>query len=138
VRRVDGAGDARFAMLMKVRGKDTISVVSSLQREIGKLPSAFRLSLTWDRGMELARHHAFTLATKMAVYLCDSQSLWQRGTNENTNSLLRPYFPIGADLRASSQSALDRTALELNQRPRETLGFRTSAEAMFAPVALTA
>ena len=128
---------SRFTMLVKIRGKDTVSVVSALERQIGTLPAALRLSLTWDRGMELARHQQFTLATKMAVYFCDPQSPWQRGTNENTNGLLRQYFPSGTDLRSFSQSALDRTALELNQRPRKTLGFRTPAESLFAPVALT-
>lgn len=128
---------SRFTLLVKVRGKDTISVVSALQREIRKLPAALRLSLTWDRGMELARHQQFTLATTMAVYFCDPQSPWQRGTNENTNGLLRQYFPDGTDLRAFSQAALNRTARELNQRPRKTLGFRTPAEALFSRVALT-
>ena len=128
---------SRFTMLVKIRGKDTVSVVSALERQIGTLPAALRLSLTWDRGMELARHQHFTLATKMAVYFCDPQSPWQRGTNENTNGLLRQYFPSGTDLRSFSQSASDRTALELNQRPRKTLGFRTPAESLFAPVALT-
>ena len=121
---------SRFTMLVKVRGKDTVSVVSALQRQIGTPPAALRRSLTWDRGMELARYQHFTLATKMAVYFCDPQSPWQRGTNENTNGLLRQYFPSGTDLRSFSQSALDRTALELNQRPRKTLGFRTLAESL--------
>ena len=128
---------SRFTMLVKIRGKDTVSVVSALERQIGTLPAALRLSLTWDRSMELARHQQFTLATKMAVYFCDPQSPWQRGTNEKTNGLLRQYFPSGTDLHSFSQSALDRTALEHNQRPRKTLGFRTPAESLFAPVALT-
>ena len=87
--------------------------------------------------MELARHQHFTLATKMAVYFCDPQSPRQRGTSENTNALLRQYFPSGTDLRSFSQPALDRTARELNQRPPKTLGLRTPAESLFAPVALT-
>ena len=128
---------SRFTMLVKVRGKDTTSVVSALPRQIAKLPAELRLSVTWDRGMELARHQQLSLATKMDVYFCDPQSPSQRGTNENTNGLLRQYIPDGTDLRTFSQAALNRTARELNQRPRKTLGFRTPAETLFAPVALT-
>lgn len=127
---------SRFTMLVKVRGKDTVSVVSALQRQIAQLPAALRLSVTWDRGMELARHQQLTLATNMEVYFCDPQSPWQRGTNGNMNGLLRQYVPDGTDLRTFSQAALDCTARQLNQRPRKTLGFRTPADALFAPVAL--
>ena len=114
---------SRFTLLVKVRGHDTLSVVSALQREIGKRPAALRLALTWDRGMELARHHHFTRATTMAVSFCDPQSPWQRGTNENTNGLLRHYFPRGTDLSSFSQAALDRTARELTQGHERLLDF---------------
>ena len=128
---------SRFTMLVKLNGKDTASVVSALRRQIRTLPSALRRSLTWDRGMELAQHKQFTVATAMQVYFCDPQSPWQRGTNENTNGLLRQYFPRGTDLSGYSQAALNRTATQLNQRPRKTLGFRTPAEALTSAVALT-
>ena len=124
---------SRFTMLVKVRGTDIISVVSALQR----LPAALRRSLAWHRGMELARHQQFTLATTMAVYFCDPQSPWQCGMNENTNGRLRQYLLDGTDLRAFAQSALNRTARELKQRLRKKPGFRTPAEMLFAPVALT-
>lgn len=119
---------SRFTMLVKVKGKDTVSVVSALSKQVGKLPETLRKSLTWDRGMELANHKEFTLATNVDVYFCDPQSPWQRGTNENTNRLLRQYFPKGTALSGYSQRDLDEIALELNQRPRKTLGFRTPAD----------
>ena len=128
---------SRFTMLVKLQGKDTASVVSALRRQIRTLPSALRRSLTWDRGMELAQHKQFTVATAMQVYFCDPQSPWQRGTNENTNGLLRQYFPRGTDLSEYSQAELNRTATQLNQRPRKTLGYRTPAEALTSAVALT-
>ena len=128
---------SRFTMLVKVPGKDTASVVTALSTQIQQLPSALRRSLTWDRGMELAQHKQLTLTTKVQVYFCDPQSPWQRGTNENTNRLLRQYFPKGTTLSQYSQGDLDRIALRLNQRPRKTLGFQTPAAILEASVALT-
>ena len=128
---------SRFTMLVKVAGKDTASVVTALTTQVRQLPSALRRSLTWDRGMELAQHKQLTIDTKMPVYFCDPHSPWQRGTNENTNRLLRQYFPKGTDLSRYSQADLDRIALRLNQRPRKTLGFRTPAAILEAGVALT-
>lgn len=118
---------SRFTMLVRIAGKDTRSVVSALSRQICKLPVSLRRSLTWDRGTELAAHKRFTIATNVAVYFCDPKSPWQRGTNENTNRLLRQYFPDGTDLAGFSQRDLDRIALRLNQRPRKTLSYRTPA-----------
>jgi IS30 family transposase len=128
---------SRYAMLVKVDGKDTASVVSALSRHMRKLPAHLRRSLTWDRGMELASHKDFTVATDVKVYFCDPQSPWQRGTNENTNGLLRQYFPKGTDLSVHTQSKLDKVARELNQRPRKTLGFITPAEKLSQTVAMT-
>lgn len=115
----------RFTMLVKVQGKDTISVVNALREKIKTLPQHLRITLTWDRGMELAYHKQLTLDTNIQVYFCDPRSPWQRGTNENTNGLLRQYFPRHTDLSVYSQEDLDQVALELNQRPRKTLGFST-------------
>lgn len=117
----------RFVMLQKVDGKDTVSVVSALKRRIKKLPDQLKRSLTWDRGMEMAGHTNFTVHTKVQVFFCDPHSPWQRGSNENTNGLLRQYLPRDADLSTFTQKQLDAIALRLNQRPRETLGFRTPA-----------
>jgi len=117
--------------------KETTSVVTALTRQIRKLPASLRRSLTWDRGHEMATHNSFTVATNVRVYFCDPHSPWQRGTNENTNRLLRQYFPRGTDLSRYSQSELDKIALRLNQRPRETLGFQTPADKLQASVALT-
>jgi IS30 family transposase len=128
---------SRFTMLVKVRGKDTVSVITALTKQVRKLPSELRRSLTWDRGMEMARHKEFTVATDVQVYFCDPQSPWQRGTNENTNRLLRQYFPKGTDLSIYSQSELNKVALRLNQRPRKTLGFRTPADKLEASVETT-
>ena len=119
---------SRFVMLVKVQGKDTASVVSALSRQVRRLPTRLRKSLTWDRGYELASHKQFTVATDVAVYFCDPRSPWQRGSNENTNGLLRQYFPRGTDLSIHSQAVLNKVALRLNQRPRQTLGFITPAE----------
>ena len=118
---------SRFAMLIKVPGKDTAGVVAALSKRVRKLPRELRRSLTWDRGKEMADHKNFTFATNVQVYFCDPRSPWQRGSNENTNGLLRQYFPKGTDLSVYSQSYLNRIALRLNQRPRKTLGFETPA-----------
>jgi len=127
---------SRFTMLVKVKGKDTASVVMALSKQVRKLPAELRQSLTWDRGMELAHHKKFTIATNVKVYFCDPQSPWQRGTNENTNRLLRQYFPKGTDLSGYSQTDLNKIALRLNQRPRKTLGFYTPADKLEASVAI--
>ena len=128
---------SRFAMLIKVPSKDTAVVVTALSRQIRKFPASLRRSLTWDRGLEMAKHKDFTVATDVQVYFCDPQSPWQRGTNENTNLLLRQYFPRGIDLSGYSQAQLDEVALRLNQRPRKTLGFQTPASKLQASVAPT-
>ena len=122
----------RFVMLVKLEGKDTSSVVKALARQVRKLPRELRRSLTWDRGKEMADHKRFTLATDVQVYFCDPRSPWQRGSNENTNGLLRQYFPKGTDLSAFSQAYLNRIALRLNQRPRKTLGYDCPADRLRA------
>jgi IS30 family transposase len=104
---------------------------------VRQLPAALRRSLTWDRGLEMAEHKSFTMATDVQVYFCDPQSPWQRGSNENTNGLLRQYLPKKADLSCYSQSDMDEIALRLNQRPRKTLGFQTPADRLQACVATT-
>jgi len=126
---------SRFCMLVKVPGKDTATVVAALSQHVRKLPATLRRSLTWDRGLEMAQHKSFTMATDVRVYFCDPQSPWQRGSNENTNGLLRQYLPKKADLSCYSQSDLDEIALRLNQRPRKTLGFQTPADKLQASVA---
>ena len=123
---------SRFAMLIKVQSKDTASVVRALSRHVRKLPAELRRSLTWDRGKEMADHKSFTVATNVQVYFCDPRSPWQRGSNENTNGLLRQYFPRGTALSGYSQAHLNRIALRLNQRPRKTLGFETPADRLRA------
>jgi IS30 family transposase len=128
---------SRFCMLVKVPGKDTATVVAALSRHVRRLPATLRRSLTWDRGLEMAQHKSFTVATNVKVYFCDPQSPWQRGSNENTNGLLRQYLPKTADLSDYSQSDLNKIALRLNQRPRKTLGFQTPADKLQASVALT-
>jgi len=128
---------SRFTMLVKVQGKDTTSVVTALSKQVRKLPSELRRSLTWDRGMEMAHHKKFTIATDVQVYFCDPRSPWQRGTNENTNRLLRQYFPKGTDLSGYTQADLNKVALRLNQRPRKTLGYFTPADKLEASVATT-
>ena len=125
----------RYVMLAKVANKDTRSVVSALIKQARKLPSELYKSLTWDRGKELSDHRRFTLATNIDVYFCDPQSPWQRGSNENTNGLLRQYFPKGTDLSVHSQAYLNKVARQLNERPRETLQFETPAERFNACVA---
>ena len=114
---------SRFVMLVKVDAKDTETVVRALSRHVRSLPGQLRSTVTWDRGMELAAHKDFTVATGVAVYFCDPQSPWQRGTNENMNGLLRQYFPKNTDLSAYSQRDLDLVAARLNTRPRKTLGY---------------
>ena len=128
---------SRFLMLIKVPGKETAVVVAALSKHVRKLPATLRRSLTWDRGLEMAKHKEFTVATDVQVYFCDPQSPWQRGTNENTNLLLRQYFPRGTDLSVHSQAHPDQIALRLNQRPRKTLGFQTPASKLQASVAST-
>ena len=128
---------SRFTVLVKVDGKDTVTVVTALSRQVKKLPTLLRKSLTWDRGMELAYHKQFTVATDMQVYFCDPQSPWQRGTNENTNRLLRQYFTKGTDLSVHSQTELNNIARRLNQRPRKTLDFCTPADKLQECVAMT-
>jgi len=128
---------SRFLMLIKVPSKDTAVVVAALSKRVRKLPATLRRSLTWDRGLEMAKHKAFTVATDVQVYFCDPQSPWQRGTNENTNLLLRQYFPRGTDLAPVTQAQLDQVELRLNQRPRKTLGFQTPASKLQASVAST-
>jgi IS30 family transposase len=126
---------SRFCMLVKTPGKESSTVVAVLSQHVGQLPAELRRSLTWDRGLEMAQHKTFTMATDMQVYFCDPQSPWQRGSNENTNGLLRQYLPKNADLSRFSQSELDEIALRLNTRPRQTLGFRTPADKLQASVA---
>jgi IS30 family transposase len=127
----------RYVMLVKVAGKDTQTVVNALVRHARKLPQELYKSLTWDRGKELAAHKRFTLATDIKVYFCDPQSPWQRGTNENTNGLLRQYLPKGLDISGYSQASLAAIARKLNERPRKTLGYRTPAEMFDECVAST-
>jgi IS30 family transposase len=127
----------RYVMLARVKGKDTETVINALIKQAHALPKELYKSLTWDRGSEMADHQRFTLATDIQVYFCDPQSPWQRGSNENTNRLLRQYFPKGTDLSVHSQATLNRVARELNERPRETLEFETPAERFNACVAST-
>src|SRR5271163_4786264 len=128
---------SRFVMLIKVPSKDTETVVAALSKHVLKLPATLRRSLTWDRGHEMAKHKSFTIETNVKVYFCDPQSPWQRGSNENTNGLLRQYFPKKTDLSVHTQAHLNKIALRLNQRPRETLGFQTPASKLQASVAST-
>ncbi|CAM5365301.1 IS30 family transposase [Sphingobium scionense] len=128
---------SRYVMLVKVANKDTRSVVSALIRQTQRLPRELYKSLTWDRGKELADHSRLTLATDVEVYFCDPQSPWQRGSNENTNRLLRQYFPRGTDLSLYSQAQLSAVARQLNERPRKTLEYQTPAERFQACVAAT-
>lgn len=123
---------SRFTKLVKVEGKDTATVVAALTKQVLKLPVELRRSLTWDRGTEMAHHKRFSIDTDVKVYFCDPQSPWQRGTNENTNRLLRQYFPHKTELSGYSQRDLDEIAMQLNQRPRKTLGFITPAERLTA------
>lgn len=119
---------SRFVMLVRVPGKDAVSVEMCLRNKIRQLPNDMMRSLTWDRGMELAEHQRFTVSTGVKVFFADPHSPWQRGTNENTNGLLRQYFPKGTDLSNYTQSDLDAAALKLNTRPRKTLKYSTPAD----------
>ena len=128
---------SRFTMLVKVDGRTSQAVVQALAKQVRRLPQELRKSLTWDRGLEMAHHKDFTIATNVEVYFCDPRSPWQRGTNENTNRLLRQYLPKKSDLSEHSQAELNKIALRLNQRPRKTLEFRCPAEKFGESVALT-
>jgi IS30 family transposase len=128
---------SRFVLLVKVAGKDTDSVVGALTVQVQRLPDQLMRSLTWDRGLELAAHKRFTIATDAQVYFADPRSPWQRGSNENTNGLLRQYFPKKTDLSIYSQDDLDAVAARLNGRPRKTLGFATPAATLERAVAST-
>ncbi len=128
---------SRYVHLVHVTGKDTASVVGALIREVRRLPGQLMTSLTWDRGHEMAAHKQLTIATDVQVYFCDPRSPWQRGSNENTNGLLRQYFPKGTSLAQYTQADLDAVAHQLNTRPRMTLGFRTPAQFLHDAVATT-
>jgi IS30 family transposase len=127
----------RYVMLAKVNSRDTETVIKALIKQSKKLPKELYKSLTWDRGKELAGHKEFSLATNIKVYFCDPRSPWQRGSNENTNGLLRQYFPKRTDLSVHSQAHLNKVARQLNERPRKTLGFRTPAQKFNECVAST-
>ncbi|TAL40952.1 MAG: IS30 family transposase [Salinibacterium sp.] len=128
---------SRYVMLVKVANKDTETVTNALIKNARKLPQDLYKTLTWDRGKEMADHKRFTLATDIQVYFCDPQNPWQRGTNENTNGLLRQYFPKGTEISSYSQAQLNAVARKLNQRPRKTLGYQTPAEIFNLTVAST-
>ena len=128
---------SRYVCLVRVTGKETQTVVRALTRHVQRLPTGLMATLTWDRGLELAAHRTFAIATGVQVYFCDPRSPWQRGTNENTNGLLRQYFPRRTDLSGYSQRYLDAIARRLNTRPRKTLGYRTPADILADTVALT-
>lgn len=128
---------SRYVMLVRLSGKDTNSVVRALTRRVRALPKGLMSSLTWDRGMELAAHKSFSVATNVRVYFCDPHSPWQRGSNENTNGLLRQYFPDGTDLSTYTQANLNAVARRLNMRPRKTLDYNTPADRLAACVAST-
>jgi IS30 family transposase len=128
---------SRYVVLVRLTGKDTATVVRALTRQVRTLPRGLMASLTWDRGGELAAHQRFTVATAVQVYFCDPHSPWQRGSNENTNGLLRQYFPKGTDLAGFTQADLNRVARRLNQRPRKTLDYKTPAAMLAGIVATT-
>ena len=127
----------RYVMLARVESKDSETVINALIKQANKLPRELYRSLTWDRGKEMADHQRFTLATDIKVYFCDPQNPWQRGSNENTNGLLRQYFPKGTDLSVHSQAKLNAVARQLNERPRKTLDFSTPAQRFNQCVAST-
>jgi IS30 family transposase len=126
---------SRYVILVRIPRADTLTVIRALARRVQRLPAGLMKSLTWDRGVELAGHRTFTVATNVQVYFCDPRSPWQRGSNENTNGLLRQYFPKGTDLSGYSQPQLDAIALRLNTRPRLTLGYKTPADKLAEIVA---
>jgi IS30 family transposase len=128
---------SRYVHLVRVSSKETAMVVDALIREVQRLPGQLIATLTWDRGHELQHHQRFSLVTDVQVYFCDPQSPWQRGSNENTNGLLRQYFPKGTDVSGYTQRQLDAIARRLNGRPRQTLDFRTPAEVLHDAVART-
>lgn len=128
---------SRYVMLVKLPARDSATVIKALSAHIRKLPVELRRSLTWDRGAEMHQHHRFTLQTDLKVYFCDPHSPWQRGSNENTNGLLRQYFPKGQSLSQYTQAQLNAVARELNGRPRQTLDFQTPAEVLNQYVAAT-
>ena len=128
---------SRYTIILKLSGKDAGSVNQAITEKFKTLPRKLRQSLTWDRGMELAKHLEFTANTGVKVYFCDPQSPWQRGTNENTNGLIRQYFPKKTCLAQYSQQELDKVAAQLNSRPRKTLKFKTPKEVIEKSVALT-
>ena len=127
----------RYVMLVKLDGKDSQTVVNALIKHARKLPQELYKSLTWDRGTEMHAHKQFTIATDIQIYFCDPQSPWQRGSNENTNGLLRQYLPKGTNISGISQLQLNAIARQLNERPRKTLGFHTPAEMFNQCVAST-
>lgn len=128
---------SRYVLLVRLPAHDTATVVPALARRVQRLPASLKQSLTWDRGKEMALHKQFTVATDVQVYFCDPRSPWQRGSNENTNGLLRQYFPKGHDVSHLTQRQLDAVALKLNTRPRQTLGWKTPAQVLAAAVAST-
>ena len=127
----------RYVMLVKIDCKDSETVANALIKHAGKLPQELYKSLTWDRGTEMAGHKRFTVATDVAVYFCDPKHPWQRGSNENTNGLLRQYFPKGIDLSSYSQAKLNAVARRLNERPTNTLDYQTPAERSHPAIAST-
>ncbi len=128
---------SRYVCLVRLSGRATRTVVQALTRHVRRLPAGLMATLTWDRGLELAAHRTFSIATGVQVYFCDPYSPWQRGTNENTNGLLRQYLPKGTDLAGYTQAQLNAIARELNTRPRKTLGYRTPADILAETVAST-
>lgn len=128
---------SRYVLLVRLPERDSNAVVKALAKRIKKLPESLKQSLTWDRGREMSNHRSFTIATNVKVYFCDPHSPWQRGSNENTNGLLRQYFPKGMDLTNVTQRQLDAVARKLNTRPRQTLGWQTPAEVLKTTVATT-
>ena len=128
---------SRYVLLVRLPAHDTATVVQALTRRVQRLPASLKQSLTWDRGKEMALHKEFTVATDVQVYFCDPRSPWQRGSNENTNGLLRQYFPKGQDISHLTQRQLDAVALKLNTRPRQTLAWKTPAQVLAATVAST-